>query len=221
MKTFTLLALLLVAAAIVGCTPNQQPALGPSAAAGPKVRGDDPAAVLVLVLDTPDPQQTGTDHTFPAVNALLSKFFRDRAGEEDKIVLAQVANMPQVWTGSPKAFKAKFRDEAAFRAAMKPTGGRVHDTISEAIEFSKPMIGPRSRACLCVFSSMNDVKSQPRSVERLMRELVEFDFKGGSVALYGCGFHQAPRWRHNMEGVIHNFLVSSEVVADPAMPSWD
>src|SRR5438270_7033317 len=102
--------------------------------------------VVVLDLSGSYAQYMNDGKAWHAVNAMIRKFFRDRAGESDKIVLAQIsrASRGPIWSGSPKAFRARFGEPGAFRELLThydPNGSRVYDSIAEAVEYALPMMG--------------------------------------------------------------------------------
>jgi len=220
MNRLKLLAALLPAA-LAGCTAYQPPqTVG-------QVQEEEPEYVMVVVLDLSGSyaRYMNDGKAWNAVTAMIRKFFRDRAGEADKLVIAQISRAPQgpIWSGSPKAFRARFGGPWAFRDLLKQydgNGSRVFDSITEAVEYAMPLMG-KGRAGCFVFSDMEDNLSQPGGEQRLVRALAAFAQKGGSVGIYWCAFREAPRWRAQLKGAVKHFVVTADIDDDPQLPSWD
>ncbi len=221
MRSMLIIVLLIAGLGLVpACTPYQPPeTVG-------RLQPDNPEYVMVLVFDMSGSyaQYMNNGRAWDAANAMIRKFFRDRAGESDRIVIAQISNAPQgpIWSGSPKAFRAQFHSPSAFRDLLKKYNGasRVYDSITEAVEYAIPMMGQGRAGCF-IFSDMEDNLSTPGGEERLVKALAAFGQKGGSVGIYWCGFGERTKWQNHLRGAVKNFVVSADIDADPPLPSWD
>src|SRR5438876_9697086 len=108
------IAVVLVAAVLVaGCTPYRPPAEDTT------FHQADPDFVLVVVLDLSGSYAQYMDGpAWTALTAMIRQFHQEHLGDESKIVLAQISNVPQapVFEGSPAAFGKAFGGVGAFRS---------------------------------------------------------------------------------------------------------
>jgi hypothetical protein len=185
--------------------------------------------VMVVVLDLSGSYERlmlDDGKAWKALTSMVRKFYKERMGENDKLIIAQISAVPvaPLWEGSPKAFGKSFPTGDAFRQFLKaksnPNGSRVHDSITDAIDYALPLVSGSGRAGLFIFSDMDDNLSKPGSEERLVKAMGAFGQKNGAVGIYWCDMPLTPRWRGNVQraGVRH-WVVESEINAEPQLPS--
>ncbi|MFO0826138.1 MAG: hypothetical protein U0792_23980 [Gemmataceae bacterium] len=205
---------------VLGCTPHQEPTQSTT------FTGSDPEYVMILVLDLSGSyaQYIENGRAWAAVETIVRQFFRDRAGENDKIIIAQISSQPQgpIWSGSKRAFRQELGSESAFRNLLKKYNGssRVFDSIRESVEYALPMMG-KGRAGCFIFSDMDDNSSAPGGEDRLVQAFAEFGQKGGAVGIYWCGFYEMEKWRVHLKRTVKNHVISANIDTDPQLPVWD
>jgi hypothetical protein len=107
-----------------------------------------------------------------------------------------------------------------------PAGSRIHDGIADALEYILDYPGVKegkTRVSLFVFSDMDDNFPEPeKSKARVLTLLKEFGRVKGCIGLYWVDQMHVPGWRRDLRDAgIKHFVVESEIVADPALPTFE
>ena len=196
----------------------------------------DTEFLLVIVLDVSGSfieyvnEDSGKAYYY--ILSLIDKFFRNRLGSDDKIVLAQLSATDKslLWDGSPRTLRQSFPDAKAFRKFMlersNPNGSRVHDGIADALDYVMDYPGvaaAKTKSAIFVLSDMDDNFPNPeQSKARLVKALSDYSCIGGAIGIYWCDQSLVPVWRkHLRQSGIRSWVVESEIVADPTVPSFD
>jgi hypothetical protein len=163
---------------------------------------------------------------------LVERFFRDRIGSNDKIVIAQVSGAEKslLWDGSPRALRQEFPNAEAFRdfllAGSNPAGSRVHDGIADTVDYIMDYPGVangQTKSALFVMSDMDDnFPEAEASKARLLRSLAVYSSRGGVVGFYWVNQTLVSVWRKGLaEAGFGRAVVESEIAAEPLIPTFD
>lgn len=165
--------------------------------------------------------------------AVLDKYFSDRSGVSDTIVLAQIsgANKTLLWQGSPLEMRRTFLSPDNFRDYIKQradsNGSPVYRAVRSCIRYvmSEPRVqNGKAKACLLVLSDLldNDV-DRKESGKRMLEALTEFGKAGHVLGLYFVDQEVLPGWRKwlSEKSGIRDFRVESEIVDNPTLPEFD
>ena len=164
--------------------------------------------------------------------AVLDKYFRDRIGSDDKLIIAQISGNDRalLWQGTPVQLRQEFSSPQAFaeflRAKANPGGSLVHEAIARTIEYvnSEPTIANgKWQAALFVLSDMNSNGDKSDSKERALAALTEFGKEhGGVVGMYYVDQTLVAPWRQDLRTAgIKEFCVESEIVGKPNLPNLE
>lgn len=206
-----------------GCTRHQPRAVVP-------VKAREPKYVLAVVIDVSGSfDRLLEDKAWPFLQKILRDFYRDRAGEEDLLLIGQVSAEPvaPIFEGSPRSFARKFGNAKAFRELLKshsdPNGSRVHDSIADVARYASRYVTDQNQAFLCVLSDFEENFPEPeKSEERLVQALATFARENAAVGFYWVGLPYVSRWETNLKRAgVKNFVVRSAIEADPQLPKWD
>lgn len=208
---------------VAGCTPHQPQVVVP-------VKPREPKYVLAVVIDTSGSfDRVLEEKAWPFLQKLLRGFYRDRAGEDDLLIIGQISAIPvaPIFEGSPKSFARKYGSATAFRDLLRthsnPAGSRVHDSVADVARYAARYVTDDNQAFLCVQSDFEDNFPEPeKSEERLVQALAPFARKNAAVGFYWVDIRFMDRWERNLKraGVL-NGVVRSAIEADPQLPVWD
>lgn len=210
-----------VAAAVLttGCTPHQPQAVVPVHAREPKYVVDVSGS-FEAQLET---------KAWPFLQKILRDFYRDRAGEDDLLIIGQISAVPvaPLFEGSPKSFAKKYGNAAAFRELLKsysnPNGSRVHDSVADVARYASRYLTDQNQAFLCVLSDFEENFPDPKqSEERLVQALTPFARGNAAVGFYWVDLRFVGLWETNLKRAgVKNFVVRSSIEADPQLPRWE
>ena len=159
---------------------------------------------------------------------VIDRYLRGNGNE--KLILVQLSGNANalIWDGTPSQLRKDFPDQEAFRKHLlsraDPNGSRLHDGISEALEYQAGLPGmtPKTKRALLVLSDMDDNQSAPGSEQRLVKALGDFGKRGGAVGMYFVDHFRVARWRSNLKAAgVRNHVVESHIVATPTLPTLD
>jgi hypothetical protein len=212
-----------LALAPAGCTPYQPPA-----AVAP-VKQREPKYVLTVVVDVSGSFDRQLDEkAWPFLQKVIRDFYRDRAGEDDLLVIGQISAVPvaPIFEGSPRAFARRYGSAAAFRDLLReksnPNGSRVHDSVADVARYAARYSTDANQTFLCVLSDFEENFPDPdKSEERLVQALAAFARPTAAVGFYWVDLRHLDRWERNLRraGVAHS-VVRSGIEADPPLPSF-
>lgn len=191
--------------------------------------------VLVIVLDL-----SGSFKDFMAEEGkaydfalqVLDRYFRDRIGTPDKLVIAQISGEKRtlLWEGRPIDLRRDYPDPNAFRkfllAKSNAGGSLVHEGITHALEYvtTDPAVSSgRAKSAFLVLSDFADNGSAGTdSEQRAVDALTAYGKMGGAVGFYYVDQHRVSRWRAHLRNAgIKQFCVESEIVGRPSLPSLE
>ena len=220
--------LMLVTAALVGCTPAAPPQNNPS-----PLNIEPPSYVLIVVLDLSGSYAKFMDDgkAWNAVSKTIREFYRNRMGEHDKLVIGQISGVTvaPIFSGSPKAFGRECQSAGSFKDLLKknsdPNGSPVHASTEATLRYGMQFMSPSNNTFLAVFSDFDENFPEPEKTEtKLVATLAEFARKGGACGCYWLSLGQVSKWHANLvkAGFPSNKMVVSGIIeAEPAFPQFD
>jgi hypothetical protein len=193
-----------------------------------------PDCSVAVVLDTSGSFAGRMDEAFPFFVAVTDRYFRDRVGMNDELIVAQISGAERslLWRGPPRALRQKFPDAAAFRsfvtARSDPNGSRVHDAVADTIEelLSRPGVAEgKVPTALLVLSDLQDTGATPEeSLRRLTDALKAYRRAKGVVGLYWVDQPVVGAWRARLRAAGYdpsNSVVETDITATPALPNFN
>lgn len=163
---------------------------------------------------------------------VIDRYFRDRIGSDDKIIIGQLSgsDSPMLWEGTPAQLRRTFPSADAFRDFLvshaNPAGSRIHDGIADALDYLLDYPGITSgetQSAMFVMSDMLDTTGDcGESKDRMLKLLAAYGRQDVSVGLYWVHQSLVLQWRtHLQDAGIRHFVVESQIVADPPLPSFE
>jgi hypothetical protein len=165
---------------------------------------------------------------------VLDKYFRDRLGHSDKLILAQLSGSEQslLWRGTPLELRQEFPSAAAFRdwlvAHTDPHGSRIYDGITQAVEYTLAdpvMSSGKGKAAVFILSDLCDTgPNQKEKRKRVIKSLAEVARRDGVIGLYYVDVPLVPKWRKVLTdaGVpAANLQIEADIVGRPLLPSFE
>lgn len=225
---------------LVGCSPRRDITGDPRRAVKPTgnaVLGEreEENIVLLAVDASPSFQKRIADGGSQFAMRVVEKFFRDRAGSQDKLVIARLSGDGEralAWEGTALQLRmqhptpSSFRDFLMGKADSKEA--QIHKGLRHAVQYilSDPRIANgRAKVAVIVLSSMIDhteADLDNREAGYLRHELNQIGWRGGAVGFYGVDQSRLLYWRRELADLgVKNFRVESEIVGDPPIPSFD
>jgi hypothetical protein len=198
---------------------------------------DDGEYVMTIVLDMSSSfselmAEDGKGWAF--VCQIIDKYFRERIGHHDKLILAQLSASDRalVWKGTPLELRNEFHSAAEFRAWIEkkadPTGSRLYGGIIQAVEYTlaDPVIASgKGKSAVFVLSDMIDNRgSDSTARDRAVSALAKIGKAGGSVGLYYVDVERCALWEQLLRdaGVpADNMVVEADIVGHPMLPNFE
>jgi hypothetical protein len=195
---------------------------------------DDPEYVVAVLVDLSGSfldKITEGGHAHDFLLALIDRYFRDRIGTNDQIILAQISATPDralLWQGSPLELRKAFPNPRAFadflRSQADPQGSEVHNALAQTVEYvmTQPSVSNRkAKSAVFAMSDLHDTSSEPVvSRNRAIDVLCEYGKLGGTVCLYFVDQTLVPVWQRELKKTGLEFTVASEI-RRPTLPSFD
>lgn len=163
--------------------------------------------------------------------AVLDKYFRDRIGSDDKLIIAQISmnDRALLWQGTPLQLRQEFPSPQAFTTFLReradPNGSLVHDGIAHTLEYvnSEPNVATgKARAAVFVLSDMLDNGTKADAKDRALKALATFGKNGNVVGLYYVDQMLVAPWRQDLrQAGVKEFCVESEIVGKPQLPNLE
>jgi hypothetical protein len=221
---------LVMIALIIGCTPRAEVAREEAIVLHEK-RG----CVITVLLDLSGSFHSqmvdgGKAHQFCL--AILDTYFKDRIGEKDEIVIAQIsgADRALLWAGTPMRLRQDFADPKAFKRFLEsradPSQSKVLQNFAKSVEYvaSDPDVtNGTAKSAVFVLSDMRDNDpNQDAARERLKKALERYATNGGVVGCYYVDQDLVGSCRNFLaESGVHKFKVDADIVGNPQLPVID
>ena len=195
---------------------------------------DDAEYVIAVLVDLSGSffdkmTEGGQAHDFMV--QLLDKYFRDRIGTNDQIILAQISGTPDrslLWQGTPMELRKEFPNSRAFcdflRSKADPRGSEVHNALAQTVEqvMSQPnVLNRKAKSAVFAMTDMFDTGRQSLVTRRrAVKVLSEYGKLGGVVHLYFVDQTLIPVWQRELATTGLEFSVVSEI-RRPKLPSFE
>lgn len=196
--------------------------------------GDDPDFVVAVLIDlSPSFQhlmsERGQGYEF--LVALLDKYFRERLGNNDQLILAQISGESDqilIWQGSPFELRKQFPNPKAFSAFLAskatPNGSQVHESITQTVEYlmGEPGVANgKSRSALFVLSDLMDSGDESESSRAgALDALRKFGGAGGEFAFYFVDQQAIKAWKRELAEVGIDISITTDF-RRPSLPSFE
>lgn len=159
-------------------------------------------------------------------------YFRNSIGTNNRIVIAQLSATDRalLWDGTPVQLRQDFPNADRLRdylfAKSHPAGSRIHDGVSETLEYAVSdlgVAGGKTRAAVLVLSDFDDNAPNPeKSERRLVDSLQAFGRTGGVVGFYFLDHPRVAVWRRHLQASgVKQWACESGIVAYPPLPSFE
>jgi hypothetical protein len=200
-------------------------------------RTDDGEYVLTIVLDMSGSFQemmAEDGKAWAFVSQVIDRYFRDRLGRNDKLILAQLSanDRALLWRGTPLQLRQEFASASAFRdwlaSRSDPHGSRVYEGIVQAVEYTlaDPIVtGGKGKAAVFILSDMVDTApGSDDARDRAVNALAAIGKQQGVVGLYYVDARLCSVWNRLLgdAGVPPAHLrVEADIVSRPVLPSFE
>ncbi len=205
--------------------------------AGGPFQADDGEYVLTIALDMSASfgelmAEDGKAWSF--VCQIIDRYFRDRLGNNDKLILAQLSGSDRalLWSGTPLQLRQEFASATEFRnwvmSKADPKASHVYEGIAQAVEYtlSDPVVaGGRGKAAVFILCDMIDnTPDNGPARERAVSALAHVAKQGGGLGLYFVDVRLCGEWNRLLRdaGVPEgNVCIQADIVGHPALPSFE
>lgn len=228
MKAFCILSLLVVAP--IGCQKRiERPDY--------ILKPDDGEYVLTILLDMSgsfSSMMADDGKAYAFVCQVLDKYFRDRLGTQDRLILAQLSGNERalLWQGTPAELRQEFASASEFRdflmAKADPNSSLIHAGLAQAVEYSLEdpvVVSGKGKPAVFVLSDMLDTSVESeQSKKRAVAALADFGKKGGVVGIYYVDTLLCSQWRQIVRDAGFSpahYRVEADIVGRPALPNFD
>jgi hypothetical protein len=200
-------------------------------------RADDGEYVLTIVLDMSssfDELMAEDGKAWAFVCQVVDKYFRDRLGHADKLILAQLSASDRalLWRGTPLELRQEFPSASAFRdwlmSRADPHGSLIYEGVVQAVDYTlaDPVVADgKGKAALFILSDMHDTAAnRAQSRGRAVEALAKFAQRDGVIGLYYVDVRLVKEWRQLLSdaGVpVANSRVEAEIVGRPLLPTFE
>lgn len=225
---------LIISACLAACVAGCQRRAGQS---GDVLRSDDGEYVLTIVIDMSSSFQqlmAEDGKAWAFVCQVVDKYFRDRIGRSDKLILAQLSASDRtlLWQGTPLQLRQDFESASAFRDWLQsradPDGSRIHEGIVQSVEYtlSDPIVaGGKGKSAVFILSDMVDTAPDGFRAQRLAADaLAKVGKNHGVVGMYFVDVKLCHQWRHLLRdaGVPEGHAqVEADIVGRPTLPNFN
>ncbi|MFL5328599.1 MAG: hypothetical protein ACJ8C4_06760 [Gemmataceae bacterium] len=197
------------------------------------MQAEDPDFVCVIMLDVSgsyESKMLDDGKAWKAIMNLLQEFYRNRANENDVLVIGQIGapgHAAPLFEGSPRAFRKTFGDPASFRTFLKANsssqGSRIFDSICDVLSYTSGRMSGKTKAGVFLFTDFEDNASAPGGEERFVQTMTDFGKRGQvSVGCYWVGMNELAKVDRDLRRTgIKNFVVDSSITAEPRLPHFE
>jgi hypothetical protein len=162
---------------------------------------------------------------------VLDDMFRSRAGNKDRVVIAQISgkyDKPLLWAGSPRDFKRDFPSARVFQdylvSRSSPDGSPVYRGMADSIEYvvSLHERNPGMQSLCLVFSDFldNDPETTTQE-ERLLTNLREYRKYGPGIGLYWIDGSLRGQWQKRLTQCGFQGVIETDIVSYPEVPKFE
>jgi hypothetical protein len=163
---------------------------------------------------------------------VIDKYFRDRIGENDQLVIAQISGVERalLWQGTPQQLRRDFPSASAFRTFLikksNPNASFVHEAVARTLDYmvnDPAMASGKTKCGLLVLSDMEDTGEKTEELKkRITTSLKDFGTAGGIVGLYYVNPDLVSKWRNVLrDSEIKSYCVEPDFVSRPELPSFE
>jgi hypothetical protein len=215
---------LFLAAGLAGCTKYQPPA------AAPAVKTRRASYVLAIVIDMSSSfDELMAEKGFPFVQRVMRDFYRNRAGEDDVLIIGQVSALPvaPIFEGSPKSFMRLHGSQSKFMQLLKskshPSGSRINDGVADVARWAARYMTDDNQTFLCCLTDWEENFPEPEKSEaRLVEALRLYTRPKTYVGCYFADLRFIDRVERDLKlAGVTNYVVRSGIEADPPMPHFE
>ncbi len=164
--------------------------------------------------------------------AVLDKYFQDKVGGHDQLVISRIAATGQslLWQGTAQELREEFPDAASFRDFLKksanPNGSPIYAALSNSLENAmadRNVASHRAKLALFALTDMQDnAPDSEIAKERLLKLLKDYAKCDGVLGIYYVDPNLAGEWRLNLaKSGIKEWRVESWIVQRPELPNFD
>jgi hypothetical protein len=205
--------------------------------AGEVFQSDDGEYVLTIVLDMSSSfreKMAEDGQAWSFVCQVIDKYFRDRIGHDDKLIVAQLSASDRalLWYGTPLQLRQEFSSGVQFRewlaSKADPSGSHVYGGIVQAVEYAlaDPIVASgKGKSAVFILSDMVDNSAGgSESHGQAVSALVEFAKRGGVIGLYYVDVRLCSPWNQALRdaGVpVSQLHVEADIVGRPVLPSFE
>jgi hypothetical protein len=172
----------------------------------------------------------GKAHQF--LMQVLDRYFRDRMGSEDKIVISHISDGDRalLWQGTPTQLRRDFSSAASFRKFLQEKaeggGSQVHNAIVQTADYvaSDPsIVKGKAKSALLILSDMVDSGSDSKETrKKAVASLAEYGKTGGAIGMYYLDQNLTKAWREELKGAgIKNYCIEADFVGQPNLPTFE
>ena len=163
--------------------------------------------------------------------AVLDRYFRNRSGTRDKVVLAQISGTsePLLWEGSPLQLRQDFPTADSFRQFLlgraDPNGSLAHDGLAKTINYlsaDRRVARGKAQSAVFVLSDMLDNSADSAAEDRLADAIDTYARTDGTIAMYYVNQTLVPHWEQQLRDAgVRKYLVECEIVGRPRLPGFE
>ena len=205
-----------------------------AATAPPPFKKQEYEYVMAVVIDmSPSFQQhlqSDEARAFQFFMRLSQKYFQQRSGSNDRILLTQLSGGRKtcLWDGRPGDIRKKFPTAQAFAQFLKrhasQGGSHVFAAVDDTLSYlsRRPGITPRTTLLTVILSDLidNDPNAD-ESKQRLIDSLTAYQQRGGHIGCYWVADEMTATWSDILERSGYDNHVWSEIIDDPDLPEFD
>ncbi len=177
------------------------------------------------------PMMAENGKAFQFVQMVIDKYFRDRIGTNDRIVIAQISasNRPMLWEGTPLSLRRDFPTPEKFRdfllSKANPNGSRVYEGLGKSLAYLTDSSGTSTSAKKAVFvlsDMLDNATDSAVTQDEAVNVLARISKEGGVIGMYYVDQNEVLRWRELLRNAgAKNFCIESEIVGRPNLPNFE
>lgn len=162
---------------------------------------------------------------------LLDQHFRERMGQEDKIIIAQIGGTDRalLWQGTPMQLRQDFGDAGTFRDFLKEKAlgsSNIHYSIAQTVDYvmsERNVMNGKAKHAVFILSDMLDSgDDQAETRKQALEALKTYGESGGSIGMYYVDQLMLPDWRRDLNAAgLKDWRCEADIVGRPNLPSWE
>lgn len=224
-----LTVLVILVAAFSGCQKRSA-----GSAAPPPFRDDKVEYVLTFVLDLSKKysQHMGEDaRSYNFFQKVSEKFFRQRMGEDDRILISQMSGRERalIWEGKPTSMRRHFPTSLAFNQFLErksdPSGARVYAALADTFEYlaKRHDVDTETMMLTVILSDMIDISDGNTEEDRarMIDSLRNYRVAGGQLVLYWVDPSKVDEWDEILDEAGFPPRIWMDFVEDPEIPEFE